>query len=146
MYGYVNNGYAIGAGPAMQQRLQYMQEMQGQAMASQQQYNNNPAFMNMANGLRGRAVTSIEEARAAQIDLDGTIFYFPSLAENKIYTKSVGLDGMPIFNVYSLGTSRDSNLSLESLSKRVELLEIKLKGAGYNVSSTNDTNDGVVTE
>lgn len=108
MYGYVNNGYAMGAGPAMQQRLQYMQEMQGQAITPPQQYNNSP-FLNMAGGLRGRAVTSIEEARAAQIELDGTIFYFPSLAENKIYTKSVGLDGMPIFNVYSLGTTRDNN-------------------------------------
>lgn len=146
MYGYVNNGFAMGAGPAMQQRLQYMQEMQGQAMTPPQQYNNSPAFLNMAGGLRGRAVTSIEEAKAAQIELDGTIFYFPSLAENKIYTKSVGLDGMPIFNVYSLGTTRDNNLSLESLSKRVELLEDKLKGAVYNVSSTNDATDGVVTE
>ena len=53
---------------------------------------------------------------------------------------------MPIFNVYSLGTTRDNNLSLESLSKRVELLEDKLKGAVYNVSSTNDATDGVVTE
>ena len=115
-------------------------------MTPPQQYNNSPAFLNMAGGLRGRVVTSIEEAKAAQIELDGTIFYFPSLAENKIYTKSVGLDGMPIFNVYSLGTTRDNNLSLESLSKRVELLEDKLKEAVYNVSSTNDATNGVVTE
>ena len=146
MYGYVDNGFAMGAAPAMQQRLQYMQEMQRQAMTPPQQYNNSPAFLNMAGGLRGRAVTSIEEAKAAQIELDGTIFYFPSLAENKIYTKSVGLDGMPIFNVYSLGTTRDNNLSLESLSKRVELLEDKLKGVVYNVSSANDATDGVGTE
>lgn len=43
MYGYVNNGYAMGAGPAMQQRLQYMQEMQGQAITPPQQYNNSPS-------------------------------------------------------------------------------------------------------
>ena len=37
------------------------------------------------NIVKGRVVTGIEEARAAQVDLDGTPSYFPSLGEGKIY-------------------------------------------------------------
>jgi hypothetical protein len=38
-------------------------------------------------GLKGRPVSSIEEARATTVDFDGTIFYFPDLANKRIYTK-----------------------------------------------------------
>ena len=43
--------------------------------------------------LKGRPVSSLEEARATAIDFDGSVFYFPDLANNKIYTKQVNLDG-----------------------------------------------------
>lgn len=50
--------------------------------------------------VRGHLVTGIEEARAAQVMLDGTPSYFPSPAEGKIYEKSIDLNGMPVFKVY----------------------------------------------
>lgn len=31
-------------------------------------------------GLKGRPVSSIDEARASTIDFDGSVFYFPDLA------------------------------------------------------------------
>lgn len=34
-------------------------------------------------------MSSIDEVKAMTIDFDGTIFYFPDLANNKIYTKQV---------------------------------------------------------
>lgn len=43
--------------------------------------------------LKGRPVSSIDEARASTIDFDGSIFYFPDLANKRIYTKQINLDG-----------------------------------------------------
>ena len=53
-------------------------------------------------GLKGRPVSSIEEARAASIDFDGSIFYFPDIANNRIYTKQINLDGTASLNMYEL--------------------------------------------
>lgn len=54
------------------------------------------------NGLKGRPVTSIEEVRAAPIDFDGSIFYFPDMTNNRIYTKQILMDGSASFKVYEL--------------------------------------------
>lgn len=58
------------------------------------------------NGLKGRLVSSLEEARATSIDFDGSIFYFPDLANKRIYTKQINMDGTAAavdnyFNVHS---------------------------------------------
>lgn len=47
-----------------------------------------------------RPVSSIEEVRASPIEFDGTVFYFTDVANRKIYTKQIGLDGAPIINLY----------------------------------------------
>lgn len=60
---------------------------------SQQQQ---PAFI----GLKGRPVSSLEEARAAAIDFDGSVFFFPDLANKRIYTKQINLDGTASMNMY----------------------------------------------
>ena len=49
-----------------------------------------------------RPVSSIEEVRASPIDFDGSIFYFPDIANRKIYTKSINLDGTVGINLYEL--------------------------------------------
>ena len=54
------------------------------------------------NYLKCRPVSSIEEARAAQIDLDGSLFVFPDIANQKIYTKQINPDGTASLNIYSL--------------------------------------------
>jgi len=51
-------------------------------------------------GLKGRPVSSIEEARASSIDFDGSIFYFPDLANRRIYTKQINVDGTATLNMY----------------------------------------------
>lgn len=43
--------------------------------------------------LKGRPVSSLEEVRATGIDFDGSIFYFPDIANKKIYTKQINPDG-----------------------------------------------------
>ena len=54
------------------------------------------------SGLRGRPVSSLEEARASSIDFDGTVFYFPDLANKRIYTKQINMDGTSTLNMYEL--------------------------------------------
>lgn len=52
--------------------------------------------------LKGRPVSSYEEVKAIPIDFDGSIFYFPDLANNRIYTKQINLDGTAAINMYEL--------------------------------------------
>ena len=51
-------------------------------------------------GLKGRPVSSLEEARAATVDFDGSIFFFPDLASNRIYTKQINVDGTASLKMY----------------------------------------------
>ena len=97
MYGQYNP--YMGATPQMQQRLNYLQQQQ------QQMYQ---PTMQQPMTLKGRIVTSMDEAKAAQIDLDGTSTFFPCPAEGKIYEKLIGLDGLPIFRVYQINNSQIS--------------------------------------
>lgn len=53
-------------------------------------------------GLKGRPVSSLDEVRATPIDFDGSIFYFPSLANDKIYTKQINVDGSSSLKLYEL--------------------------------------------
>ena len=51
-------------------------------------------------GLKGRPVSSLEEARAAAVDFDGSIFFFPDLASDRIYTKQINVDGTASLKMY----------------------------------------------
>ena len=65
----------------------------------------NPGYMQTVTqpmGLKGRPVSSIDEVRAAQIDFDGSLFIFPDVANRKIYTKQINLDGTASLNCYAL--------------------------------------------
>lgn len=53
-------------------------------------------------GLKGRPVTGLEEVRAAAVDFDGSISFFPDLANGKIYTKQCNIDGTAALNMYEL--------------------------------------------
>ena len=52
--------------------------------------------------LKCRPVSSKEEARAFQIDLDGSLWVFTDLGDDKIYTKQVNNDGTATFKTYVL--------------------------------------------
>lgn len=71
----------------------YPQQLQ--QMAQQQQQATAPL-------IKGRPVSSIEEARAIPIDFDGSVFYFPDIANRRIYTKQINLDGTSTLNMYEL--------------------------------------------
>ena len=52
--------------------------------------------------LKGRLVSSFEEAKAMSIDFDGSVFYYPDLANRRIYTKQINIDGTASINMYEL--------------------------------------------
>ena len=58
-----------------------------------------------------RPVSSIEEVRACPIDFDGSVFYFADVANKKIYTKQINLDGTVSINLYELKTDQAANSS-----------------------------------
>ena len=60
------------------------------------------AMNRAAVGLKGRPVSSIEEARATSIDFDGSVFYFPDVANNCIYTKQINMDGTVSLLMYAM--------------------------------------------
>ena len=102
--------------PQQMQRLNYLES---QVM---------PASM-----IKGRPVASIEEVRALPIDFDGSIFYFPDMSNNKIYTKQIGLNGQSILQVYSptelpvaevkYVTKEEFNLALNELTAKLEQIK-----------------------
>ena len=72
--------------------------------AQQQQYGgtSRPVYQTGGWNNRIRPVSSIEEVRAASIDFDGSVFYFSDLANKRIYTKQINLDGTAQLNMYEL--------------------------------------------
>ena len=69
---------------------------------SQQSYSPYARQAPAQTGLKGRPVSSLEEVRATSIDFDGSIFYFPDLANKRIYTKQINIDGTATLNMYEL--------------------------------------------
>ena len=112
----------------------------------QQRYPQQQMQMLVNNIVKGRVVTGIEEARAAQVELDGTPSYFPSLGEGKIYVKYIGMDGLPVFQTFIVEQPKPQmqGISLESLAQRVQNIENAIQnmngGAGHVQSNGDDAN------
>lgn len=124
MYG--QNGQMFPNNMSTQQRLQYMEQMypqygnqmpmnnqmnqqppqqyQQQQMQQPMMQQNNQFSMQQQipqnNIVKCRAVTNIDEARAATIDFDGTLYVFPDTFHHMIYTKQISTDGTPSFRVF----------------------------------------------
>ncbi len=90
--------------PAMQTAQQRLQMMESQYP----QFASNPNAgypqqpVQAQPVVKGRPVSNEEEANAAMIDFDGSLFVFPDRAHGKIYTKQLGLDGNIIFCRYAM--------------------------------------------
>ena len=83
----------------------YPQQPINQQVAQQQLNYQIPGYLRQAPpqvALKGRLVSSLEEARATSIDFDGSVFYFPDLANKRIYTKQINIDGTASLYVYEL--------------------------------------------
>ena len=90
---YMGNPYMQNPMLSQQNRLQ---SMENQFFGNSQQ----PQQNNLV--LKGRPVTSFDEAKASMIDLDGSVFIFPDYASGKIYTKQINMDGTASIRTYEL--------------------------------------------
>lgn len=98
------NGYsAYNPGSYQGQGYQYSRA-QGQQEQPYTMYGGNVMYQqgNVQQIIKGRPVSSYDEAKASMIDLDGSLFVFPDVANKRIYTKQIMLDGSADFRVYVL--------------------------------------------
>lgn len=104
MYGY--NGYT----PPYQQNAQQGYNRPENVAYGLNPYQNSYSPVNMQaqtqNGntgyIKGRPVSSYDEAKASMIDLDGSLFVFTDVANKRIYTKQIMLDGSAELKTYVL--------------------------------------------
>lgn len=123
MYGSYNAGY--GVTPYQQQlaqnRLNQMEQQYGTYQPNNYQVQNNQQMGTM-QVLKGRPVSSYDEAKASMIDLDGSLFVFPDIANKRIYTKQIMLDGSAELKVYALqdgvGSGVGSDVKHESVEEK----------------------------
>ena len=64
-----------------------------------------------------RPVSSVEEVKASPIDFDGSVFYFPDIANKKIYTKFVNMDGTVSVQLYELKQLTDQQLDSSYITR-----------------------------
>lgn len=82
-----------------------MVRYQGHAAAAPAQFQPQPMAPMMPPPqafIKCRPVVSLDEARAAQIDLDGSLNVFTDIGNKKIYTKQINPDGTASLFIYSL--------------------------------------------
>lgn len=127
MYGQ-NNYYYPQPQPQQLRNMEYMQ------------YHQPPSCM-----IKGRPVASIDEVKAAQIDFDGSLFIFPDIANKRIYTKQINLDGTASLNIYELEVKNDtSNTSNyvtkdefnKTIAEMKEMLSQKVESKGGKVNES----------
>ena len=110
MYGNYNTGY--GMNPYQQQLAQNrLNQIEQQYNVGTYQPNGYQMYNNQQMGtqmqvLKGRPVSSYDEAKASMIDLDGSLFVFTDIANNCIYRKQILLDGSAELKTYVLQEQR----------------------------------------
>ena len=151
-HGYTSN---MGYSPT-QMRLNQMEQMYpqyyNQMMYNNQYQGNQQLPQSNANLLKGRPVTSLDEARAAQIDFDGSVFFFPDIANGKIYTKQINLDGTATLKEYRTDSvpvkeekqtveQKDYLGMIEDLQNQIDEIKKKMGGSKNVKSNANTRND-----
>lgn len=102
--------------------------------------------------LKGRAVTGIEEVRGTIIDQDGSLFIFPDIGHNKIYTKQINIDGTATINSFALEKTpvqteqkyvevEQMNKIINSFNQQIQVLQQRIEEL-----STAETSDKKVEE
>ena len=155
MYGNYNTGY--GMNPYQQQLAQnrlYQMEQQynvGTYQPNNYQMQNNQQMGAQMQVLKGRPVSSYDEAKASMIDLDGTLFVFTDIANHCIYTKQILLDGSAELKTYVLQeqkqneTKRSGELNEGYVLKKdfdITVKELHKQIEGLKEALPYDTADG----
>lgn len=106
-------------------------------------YNNGSSYMAQGSNspnqfLKCRPVSSKDEARAYQIDLDGSLWVFTDVGNGKIYTKQVNNDGTATFKTYAF--TQDENpyastyVTKEEFNKVIQTLMATIQSNGSQES------------
>lgn len=61
---------------------------------------------------------------AFQIDLDGSLWVFPNVADGKIFTKQINNDGTATFKTYCYSAEEDSNYSSQDFVTKNEFNQV----------------------
>lgn len=126
-----------------QQRLQMMENQYSVPNATAPTYPQQAYQMQQQPMLlKGRPVSNMEEANAALIDFDGTLFVFPDKTHDCIYTKQLGLDGNMIFTTYTRAqktTPEEQNMksyvTQEEFDGKIKSVEDSLKSLEQKLQS-----------
>lgn len=111
---YPYGGYGMGKPLSPYQQQMYQDRIN--AYDQQQQYANQyngymrgqQAFNQPQQMINCRPVSSYDEAKASMIDLDGSLFVFTDVANKKIYTKQIMLDGTAELKTYVLESNQNN--------------------------------------
>lgn len=107
-----NNAYGYNAYPQQmaQNRMSQIEQQYNVGAFPQNGYPvQNIQQTNTMQILKGRPVSSFDEAKASMIDLDGSLFVFTDVANNCIYTKQILLDGTAEIKTYRLEQKQNKN-------------------------------------
>lgn len=124
----------------MQQPMQPMQMQQQMQVPQYQQQN--------VQTLKGRPVSNVDEAKASMIDLDGSLFVFPDVANGCIYTKQIMLDGTAEFKTYKIvgeqkpKQTNDEYVLRSEFQKQLQCINAELK----RLRGTENEHDEYVSE
>lgn len=103
MYGNYNTGYNPTQYTQMpQNRMNQIEQQYGVGMYQPNNFQMQGNQQQFGSVLKGRPVSSYDEAKASMIDLDGSLFVFTDIANNCIYTKQILLDGTAELKTYVL--------------------------------------------
>lgn len=124
-----------------QQYMQQPMQMQQQMQVPQYQQQN-------VQTLKGRPVSNVDEAKASMIDLDGSLFVFPDVANGCIYTKQIMLDGTAEFKTYKIvgeqkpKQTNDEYVLRSEFQKQLQCINAELK----RLRGTENEHDEYVSE
>lgn len=78
----------------------------------------------------GGEVNDVEEVRRARVDPCGSLTFFISKKENRVYVKYIDLSGLPVIEVYEKAKGQEESLNerLKTLEEKVDTLIAKGKG------------------
>ena len=78
----------------------------------------------------GGEVSNVDEVRRARVDPCGSLTFFISKKENRVYVKYIDLSGLPVIEVYEKAKGQEESLNerLKALEEKVDTLIAKGKG------------------
>lgn len=105
----------------------------------------NPQELLSRQYIKCRPVSSKDEARACQIDLDGSLWVFTDLGNGKIYTKQINNDGTAAFRTYAF--VKDENpydsstqyVTKEEFNKAIQTLAAAIHPAQQQAQNNSET-------